>query len=66
MYMKFLSFEVALYLHEPTIWPCMQYFCYGAPNCYLATLDELQKLRHLRLLVLRLLLPLNPRFIIEI
>ena len=45
--MKFLSHEVALYLYEFTIRPCMEY-CYhvwtGAPSCYLELLDKLQKL----------------------
>ena len=45
--MKFLSPEVALYLHKSTIWPCMEYCCHvwaGAPSCYLQLLDKLQKL----------------------
>ena len=44
--MKFLSPEVALYLYKFTIHPCMEYCCHvwaGAPNCYLALLDKLQK-----------------------
>ena len=44
--MKFLSPEVALYLHKSTIRPCMEYCCPfwdGAPNCYLELLDKLQK-----------------------
>ena len=44
--MKFLSPEVALYLHKYTIWPCMEYCCHvwaGAPSCYLTLLDKLQK-----------------------
>ena len=44
--MKFLSTEVALYLYNSTIRPCMEYCCHvwaGAPNCYLGLLDKLQK-----------------------
>ena len=44
--MKFLSPEVALYLHKSTIQPCMKYCCHawaGAPSCYLELLDKLQK-----------------------
>ena len=44
--MKFLSPEVALYLHKSTIHPCMGYCCHvwaGAPSCYLGLLDKLQK-----------------------
>ena len=44
--MKFLSPEVALYLYKSTIRPCMEYCCHvwaGAPNCYLDSLDKLQK-----------------------
>ena len=54
--MKFLSPEVALYLHKSTIRSCMVYcfhICAGAPSCYL------------ELLVLHLLLLLKPWFIIE-
>ena len=43
---KFLSPEVALYLYESTIHPCMEYCCHiwaGAPSCYLKLLDKLQK-----------------------
>ena len=44
--MKFLSPEVALYLHKSTIRPCIVY-CFhvwaGAPICYLELLDKLQK-----------------------
>ena len=61
--MKFLSPEVALYLHKSTIRPCMEYYCHvgaGAPSCYLELLDKLQKL-----LVLHLLLLLNPWLIVE-
>ena len=43
---KFLSPEVALYLHKSVIWPCMEY-CHhvlaGAPNFYLEYLEKLQK-----------------------
>ena len=45
-FMKFLSPEVALYLHKSIIWPCMEYCCHvwaGAPSCYLELLDKLQK-----------------------
>ena len=44
--MKFLSPEVALYLHKSTIHPCMKYCCHvraGAPSCYLELLDKQQK-----------------------
>ena len=44
--MKCLSSEVALYLYESTICPCMEYCCHvwaGAPSCYLDLLDKLQK-----------------------
>ena len=44
--MKFLSPEVALYLYQSTIRPCMEYSCHvwaGAPSCYLELLDKLQK-----------------------
>ena len=44
--MKFLSPEVALYLHKSTILSCMKYRCQvraGAPNCYLELSDKLQK-----------------------
>ena len=44
--MMFLSPVVALYLYKSAIRPCMKY-CYhvwaGAPSCYLALLDKLQK-----------------------
>ena len=49
--MKFLSPEVALYLHKSTIRPCMEYCCHvwaGTPSCYLELLD---KLVHLLLLL---------------
>ena len=42
--MKFLPPEVALYLHKPTIQPCIEYCCHvgaGAPICYLELLDKL-------------------------
>ena len=45
-YMKFLSPEVALYLHKSIIRPCMEYCCHvwaAAPSCYLELLDKLQK-----------------------
>ena len=45
-FMKFLSPEVALYLYESTIRPCMEYCCHvwaGAPRCYVELLDKLQK-----------------------
>ena len=44
--MKFISPEVAPYLHISTIQPCMEYCCHvwdGAPTCYLELLDTLQK-----------------------
>ena len=44
--MKFLSTEVALYLYESTIQPCMEHCCHvwaGAPSCYLELLEKLQK-----------------------
>ena len=44
--MKIISPEVALYLYESTIRPCMEYCCHvwaGAPSCYLDLLDKLQK-----------------------
>ena len=37
---KFISSEVALYLYQSTIWPCMES---DAPSCYFELLDELQK-----------------------
>ena len=45
-YMKFISFEVALYLSKSTIRPWMEYCCHvwaGAHSCYLELLDKLQK-----------------------
>ena len=44
--MKVLSPEVALYLYNSTMQPCMEYFCHvwaGACSCYLELLDRLQK-----------------------
>ena len=44
--MKFLSPEIALYLYESTICPCMEYCCdvwAGTSSCYLELLDKLQK-----------------------
>ena len=44
--MEFLSPEVALYLYESTIHPCMEYCCHvwaGAPVYYLELSDKLQK-----------------------
>ena len=43
---KFLSAEVALYLYNSTIRPCMEYCCHVwvvAPSYYLDLLDKLQK-----------------------
>ena len=43
--MKFLSPEVALYLYNSAIRPCMEYYCHvwaGNPSCYLELLDKLQ------------------------
>ena len=43
---KFLSPEVALYLYESTIRPCMGYCFYvwaGTPSCYLELLFKLEK-----------------------
>ena len=43
---KFLSLEVALYLYELTIRPCIEYCCHvwgGAPSCYLELVDKVQK-----------------------
>ena len=40
--MKFLSSEVALYLYESRIQPCMKYYCHvwaGAHSCYLELLN---------------------------
>ena len=44
--MKFLFPEIAQYLYESTIWPCMKYCCHvwaGVPSCYLEWLDKLEK-----------------------
>ena len=44
--MKLLSPEIALYLYNTTIHPCMKYCCHVwacAPSCYLDLLDKLQK-----------------------
>ena len=44
--MKFLSPEVALYLHNSTICPCIEYCCHiwaGGPCSYLELSDKLQK-----------------------
>ena len=44
--MKFLSSEAALHLYKSIIRPCIEYCCHvwaGAPSCYLALLDKLQK-----------------------
>ena len=43
---KFLSPEVALYHYKSTMRPCLEYRCHvwaGAPRCYSASLDKLQK-----------------------
>ena len=43
---KFLSTEVALYLHRSTIRPCSEYCCHvwaGAHSCYLKLLGKLQR-----------------------
>ena len=45
-FMKFFSPEVAFYLYEYTIRPCMEYCCHvwpGGPNWYLDFLNKLQK-----------------------
>ena len=44
--MKFLSFEVTLYLYIFTMWHCTEYCCHvwaGALSCYLDMLYKLQK-----------------------
>ena len=44
--MKFLAPEVALYLYQSIIHPCMEYFSHiwaSAPSCYLELLGKLQK-----------------------
>ena len=56
--MKFLSPEVALYLHKSTICAC-------APSCYLKLLKRICKNEYVGLLVLHFLLLLNPWLIIE-
>ena len=56
--MKFLSPEVALYLHKSTICAC-------APSCYLKLLKQICKNEYVGLLVLHFLLLLNPWLIIE-
>ena len=43
--MKFLSPEVALYLYNSSIQPCMEYCCHvwaGAPGCDFELIDKLQ------------------------
>ena len=43
---KFLSPDLALYLHKSMTQPCMECCCHiwaGAPSCYLKLLDQLQK-----------------------
>ena len=45
--MNFLSPEIALYMYESIIRPCMEccwYVWAVAPSCYLKMLDKLQKL----------------------
>ena len=64
---KFLSPEVALYLHKSIIQPWMEYCCHvwaGAPSCYHCWISY--KNEYAGLLVLHLLLLLNPRLVIEI
>ena len=56
--MKFLSPEVALYLHKSTICAC-------ALSCYLKLLKRICKNEYVGLLVLHFLLLLNPWLIIE-
>ena len=44
--MKFLSPEVAMYLHKSNIQPCIEHCCHvwaGAPSCCLELLHKLQK-----------------------
>ena len=44
--LKFISFEVTLYLCKSTMQHCMEYCCHAradAPSCYLEMLDKLQK-----------------------
>ena len=66
--MKFLSPEVALYLYEPTIQPCVEYYCYvwaGAPSYHPWNCSINYKNRYVGLLVLHLLPLLNPWLIVE-
>ena len=45
-FMKFLSPEIALYLHKSTIRLCLECCCHawaGAPSCYFKMFDKLQK-----------------------
>ena len=59
---KFLSPQVALYLYNSTIRPCMEYCCHvwvGDANCYLELLDKLQK-RKCRTVGPSLASPLEP------
>ena len=64
--MKCLSPKVTLYLCKATIQPCMEYCSVmsGDPDCYLESLDKLQK-RILGLLLFHLLSLLNHWSIIE-
>ena len=64
--MKCLSPKVTLYLYKATIQPCMEYCSVmsGDPDCYLESLDKLQK-RILGLLLFHLLSLLNHWSIIE-
>ena len=60
--MKFLSLEVALYLYESTMQPCMEYCCHvwaGTPSYYLELLNKLQK-RICRTVGLSLAVSLEP------
>ena len=65
--MKCLSPEVTLCLYKATIWPCMEYCSAlgGDPDCYLESLDKLQK-GILGLLLFHLLPLLNHWSIIEL
>ena len=38
-----LSSEVALYLYQSTICPCMEYCCHVTPSDYMELLDKLRK-----------------------
>ena len=43
---KFIFLDVALYLCESIMQPCIEYCCHvwaGCPSCYLELLDKLQK-----------------------